>query len=82
MSKYPLVVEKSADGITLGMYFPDFPGTAILAYNLAGGMKQAKEMLASRLAGLEASGVQAPIPSQLIEIELLSEADQVIFIEP
>ncbi|MGG1658853.1 type II toxin-antitoxin system HicB family antitoxin [Brevibacillus sp. NRS-1366] len=77
---YPVVVEKAEDG-GLGMYFPDFPGTAIMARDLIDGMKRAKEMLAERLLDVEATGQEVPKPSEPNAIELLDADDRVIFIE-
>lgn len=77
---YPVVVEKAEDG-GLGMYFPDFPGTAILAPNLIDGIKQAKEMLANLTMEIEEKNLEVPEPSNPENIELLDERDRVIFIE-
>lgn len=77
---YPVVVEKAEDG-GLGMYFPDFPGTAILAPNLIDGIKQAKEMLANLTMEIEENNLEVPEPSNPENIELLDESDRIVFIE-
>jgi predicted RNase H-like HicB family nuclease len=77
---YPVVVEKAEDG-GIGMYFPDFPGTAILASDLIDGMKRAKEMLASRLLEVEEKGEEVPKPSDPTAIELNDPGDRVVFID-
>jgi predicted RNase H-like HicB family nuclease len=77
---YPIVAEKAADG-GIGMYFPDFPGTAILASDLIDGMKRAKEMLASRILELEEKEETVPTPSEPASIDLFDVNDRVIFIE-
>ncbi|MED0765522.1 type II toxin-antitoxin system HicB family antitoxin [Aneurinibacillus thermoaerophilus] len=77
---YPVVVEKAEDG-GLGMYFPDLPGTAILAPNLIDGIKQAKEMLANLILDMEEKGIEVPKPSEPENIELLDATDRIIFIE-
>lgn len=77
---YPVVVEKAEDG-GIGMYFPDFPGTAILASDLIDGMKKAKEVLASRLLEVEEKGEAAPNPSDPAAIELHDPNDRVVFID-
>ncbi|MED1642310.1 type II toxin-antitoxin system HicB family antitoxin [Brevibacillus agri] len=77
---YPIVVEKAEDG-GLGMYFPDFPGTAILAADLIDGIKRAKEMLANLILEHEERGAEIPQPSAPSAIELLDASDRVVFIE-
>jgi len=77
---YPIVVEKAEDG-GFGMYFPDFPGTAILSIDIADGIRRAKEMLSNLVLEKEEQGEQLPEPSAPENIELLDTSDRVIFIE-
>ncbi|MBE3554563.1 MAG: type II toxin-antitoxin system HicB family antitoxin [Thermicanus sp.] len=77
---YPVVVEKAEDG-GLGIYFPDFPGTAILAVDLIDGIKRAKEMLADIILDIEEKELEIPRPSDPETIELLDARDRIVFIE-
>ncbi|MFS1519668.1 type II toxin-antitoxin system HicB family antitoxin [Bacillus sp. SCS-151] len=77
---YPIVVEKAEDG-GLGMYFPDFLGTGILAKDLIDGIQKAKEMLSNLVIGLEEQGKGIPNPSDPASIDLLDESDRIVFIE-
>ncbi|MGG1598885.1 type II toxin-antitoxin system HicB family antitoxin [Paenibacillus naphthalenovorans] len=77
---YPVVVERAEDG-GLGMYFPDFPGTAIMAPDITTGLKQAKEVLVARLLELEDKNEAAPDPSAPDQIELLDSSDRIVFVE-
>ncbi|MGI6648079.1 MAG: type II toxin-antitoxin system HicB family antitoxin [Bacillota bacterium] len=77
---YPIVVEKAEDG-GIGMYFPDFPGTAILSTDLTDGIRRAKEMLANLALELEEQGRQLPTPSDPENIELLESSDRIVFVE-
>ncbi len=77
---YPAVVEKAEDG-GIGMYFPDFPGTAILATDIADGVRRAKEMLADLVLEREEQGQQLPAPSDPDKIELLDASDRIVFVD-
>jgi predicted RNase H-like HicB family nuclease len=77
---YPVVVEKAEDG-GIGMYFPDFPGTAILSINITDGMRRSKEMLADLVLEKEEQGQPLPAPSDLDKIELLDTSDRIVFVE-
>ncbi|MFB0840937.1 type II toxin-antitoxin system HicB family antitoxin [Paenibacillus oleatilyticus] len=77
---YPVVAEKAEDG-GIGMYFPDFPGTAILADDITDGVRRAKEMLVERLLELEERNETPPEPSQPASIELYNESDRIVFVE-
>lgn len=77
---YPVVVEQAEDG-GIGMYFPDFPGTAIIPEDLADGIWRAKELLAFRLLELEEKGETFPVPSLPDHIELEDATDRIIFID-
>lgn len=77
---FPIVAEKADDG-GFGMYFPDFPGTAILTDNLISGIKEAKEMLAFRITELEEQSIAIPVPSAPESIELFKASDRVVFID-
>ncbi|MED4599854.1 type II toxin-antitoxin system HicB family antitoxin [Paenibacillus validus] len=77
---YPVVVERAEDG-GLGLYFPDFPGTAIMTPDIASGLKQAKEMLVIRLLEIEEKNEAAPAPSDPDQIELLDSSDRIVFVE-
>lgn len=76
---YPVIYEKDLDG-NQGLYFPDFPGTAIIPSDLIDGIKRAKEMLAFRILELEENEADLPLPSEPNSIEL-TEDEQIIFIE-
>jgi predicted RNase H-like HicB family nuclease len=77
---YPVVVEKAEDG-GIGMYFPDFPGTAILGAGIADGVRQAKEMLADLVLEKEEQAQQLPMPSDPDKIELLDASDRIVFVD-
>jgi len=77
---YPIVVEKSDDG-GLGMYFPDFPGTAILSIDITDGIRKAKEMLVDLVLEKEEQGQPLPIPSAPENIALLDANDRIVFVE-
>jgi len=77
---YPLVVEKGEDG-GLGLYFPDFPGTAVLADDITTAIKQAKELLIARIIELEEQGLPLPAPSEAHDIEDLEPTDRVVFVD-
>ena len=77
---YPAVVEKAEDG-GIGMYFPDFPGTAILTVDIANGVRRAKEMLADLVLDKEDQGQRLPEPSSPENIELLDVNDRIVFID-
>ncbi|WP_166245309.1 type II toxin-antitoxin system HicB family antitoxin [Paenibacillus turpanensis] len=77
---YPVVVERAEDG-GLGMYFPDFPGTAILVPDITTGLKQTKELLVVRLLELEERNEVVPEPSAPDQIELLDATDRIVFVE-
>lgn len=77
---YPIVVEKSDDG-GLGMYFPDFPGTAILSIDIADGIRKAKEMLVDLVLEKEEQDQPLPIPSAPENIALLAANDRIVFVE-
>lgn len=77
---YPIVVEK-ADDEGLGMYFPDFPGTAILSLDITDGIRRAKEMLANLVIEKEEQALPLPIPSAPEDITLYDASDRIVFIE-
>lgn len=78
---FPAVVEKAEDG-GIGMYFPDFPGTAILAADISDGIRRAKEMLVNRLLELEEQDLPVPDPSDPTQIELSDPtSDRIVIIE-
>lgn len=77
---YPVVVEKAEDG-GIGMYFPDFPGTAILSVDMTDGIRRAKEMLVNLVLEREEQKQQLPKPSDPETIELLDPSDRIVFIE-
>ncbi|EKN67475.1 type II toxin-antitoxin system HicB family antitoxin [Schinkia azotoformans] len=69
---YPVVYEKDEVG-NQGMYFPDFPGTAIIPSDFLDGVKRAKEMLASRILELEENEQELPKPSDPASLELSTD---------
>lgn len=77
---YPIVVETTDNG-GLGMYFPDFAGTAILADNITEGIQEAKDMLAFRIIELEENEKSLPAPSNPADIALHADTDRIIFID-
>ncbi|MEW6172894.1 MAG: type II toxin-antitoxin system HicB family antitoxin [Bacillota bacterium] len=77
---YPVVVEKAEDS-GIGMYFPDFPGTAILSVDIADGIRRAKEMLVNLVSEKEEQGQQLPKPSDPENIELLDASDRIVFVD-
>lgn len=77
---YPVVVEQAEDG-GIGMYFPDFPGTAIIPKDLADGIWRSKELLAFRLLELEEKGEAFPVPSSPDRIEFEDPTDRIIFVD-
>ncbi|WP_088189024.1 type II toxin-antitoxin system HicB family antitoxin [Desulfosporosinus sp. FKA] len=77
---YPIVVEKAEDG-GLGMYFPDFPGTAILSLDIAEGIRKAKDMLVGLVLEKEEQGQSLPVPSVPENISLFDESDRIVFVE-
>ncbi len=77
---YPVVVEKAEDG-GVGMYFPDFPGTAVLGIDIADGVRRAREMLADLVLEKEEQGQQLPEPSSPENIELLDTTDRIVFVD-
>lgn len=77
---YPVIVEKADDG-GLGMYFPDFPGTAILSIDITDGIRKAKEMLVDLVLEKEEQDQPLPIPSSPEDITLLNTNDRIVFIE-
>ena len=79
-SIYPVVVEKADDG-GIGMYFPDFPGTAILSIDIIDGIRKAKEMLADLALEKEEQGQPLPTPSAPENITLLDVNDRIVFVE-
>ncbi|MCC3375730.1 type II toxin-antitoxin system HicB family antitoxin [Cohnella sp. REN36] len=77
---YPVVVERGEVG-GYGLYFPDFPGTAILHDDLTKAITEAKLMLAFRARELEESGQPLPKPSTPESIKLEGPSDRIVFIE-
>ncbi|PAD73685.1 type II toxin-antitoxin system HicB family antitoxin [Paenibacillus campinasensis] len=76
---YPVVIEQSDDGVSL--YFPDIPGTAVLAPNVVSGIKEAKMMLIDRLIEMEDKNLPIPEPSDLRDIELYNETDRIAIVD-
>ncbi|WP_433943348.1 type II toxin-antitoxin system HicB family antitoxin [Paenibacillus sp. SN-8-1] len=76
---YPVVVEKSDNGVAL--YFPDIAGTAVLAPDIQTAIKEAKNMLVDRILELEDSKQSIPQPSEIDNIELNDSSDRIVFVE-
>ncbi|AJK28056.1 type II toxin-antitoxin system HicB family antitoxin [Paenibacillus larvae] len=76
---YPVVIEKSGEDVAL--YFPDIPGTAIIAADTVSGIKEAKSMLIDRLIEMEDKNLDIPKPSEPEDIELNDESDRIVFVE-
>lgn len=77
---YPVVAEHGEDG-GYGLYFPDFPGTAILAPDIQTAVRDAKDMLVDLLLELEDNGKVPPDPSAPEKIQLEDPTDKIIFID-
>lgn len=77
---FPVVVEKSEDG-GVGLYFPDVPGTAVLAPDIQTAIHDAKSMLIDRIIEMEHDNAEIPVPSELDAIELNDPSDRIVFVE-
>lgn len=77
---FPIVVEQGEDG-GVGMYFPDFPGTAVLAENITEGVLRAKEVLVSRILEIEEKNASVPTASAPASIELEDPSDRIVFLD-
>ncbi|WP_095206069.1 type II toxin-antitoxin system HicB family antitoxin [Paenibacillus sp. O199] len=77
---YPAVVEKADDG-GVGLYFPDVPGTAVLAPDIQTAVKDAKNMLIDRILEMEQNNMAIPAPSDLDVIEMNDPSDRIVFVE-
>lgn len=77
---YPVVAEQAEDG-GYGLYFPDFPGSAILAPDIQTAVGDAKDMLVNLLLDLEEQGATPPPPSNPNQIELEDQNDKIVFID-
>ncbi|MGX4583386.1 type II toxin-antitoxin system HicB family antitoxin [Paenibacillus chitinolyticus] len=76
---YPVVIESADDGV--GLYFPDLPGTAIMAADTVTGIKNAKEMMIDRIIEMEDKGLPIPDPSNPENIELYSPTDRIVYLD-
>ncbi|MEK3950277.1 type II toxin-antitoxin system HicB family antitoxin [Paenibacillus sp. FSL H7-0703] len=76
---YPAVIEKADDGI--GLYFPDIPGTAVLAPDIPTAVVDAKNMLVDRILELEDNNMAIPSPSDPASIELNDASDRIVYVE-
>lgn len=76
---YPVVIEQSNDGVSL--YFPDVPGTAVLAPNVISGITEAKKMLIDRIIEMEDNNLDIPTPSEFENIELHSDTDRIAIVD-
>ncbi|WP_232229146.1 type II toxin-antitoxin system HicB family antitoxin [Paenibacillus zanthoxyli] len=77
---YPVVAEQGEDG-GYGLYFPDFPGTAILAPDIHTAVKDAKDMLINLLLEMEERGEVPPAPSTPAQIEFEDPSDKIVFVD-
>ncbi|OMF28427.1 hypothetical protein BK132_14615 [Paenibacillus sp. FSL H8-0259] len=77
---YPVVAEQGEDR-GFGLYFPDFPGTAILAPDIQTAVRDAKDTLVDLMLELEDKGETPPIPSDPDQINLEDPSDKIIFID-
>lgn len=77
---FPAVVEKADDG-GVGLYFPDVPGTAVLAPNIQTAVKDAKNMLIDCILEMEHNNMAIPVPSDPDDIELNDASDRIVFVE-
>ncbi|WP_068777545.1 type II toxin-antitoxin system HicB family antitoxin [Paenibacillus sp. FJAT-26967] len=76
---YPVVIETADDGVSL--YFPDLPGTAVMAADTVTGIKNAKEMMIDRIIEMEDKGLPIPDPSNPEDIELHSPTDRIVYLD-
>lgn len=84
---FPAVIEKSepnesdpsAEGV--GLYFPDVPGTAVLAPDAHTAVKEAKQMLIDILLDYENRNIDIPNASEPENIELYNKSDMIVFVE-
>ncbi|MDF2724972.1 MAG: HicB family protein [Paenibacillus sp.] len=76
---YPVVIEQTENNLSL--YFPDFPGTAVTAVELAEGIGRARELLATRIIELEEAGGALPTPTPPEDIELEESSDRIVFLD-
>ncbi|MFF2909747.1 type II toxin-antitoxin system HicB family antitoxin [Paenibacillus sp. NPDC057934] len=77
---YPVVAEQTENG-GYGLYFPDFPGTAIFAPDIQTAVGNAKDMLINLLLEIEEKGDTPPPPSAPDQIELEDQNDKIVFID-
>lgn len=77
---YPIVAEQGEDG-GIGMYFPDFPGSAVLADDIQTAIKDAKNMLINLMLEIEDKGDTPPTPSTPNKIALEDPSDKIVFID-
>ncbi len=71
-------VETQQDGV--GLYFPDIPGTAVMAPDIYTAIADAKNMLIGILLDTELN-LAIPEPSDIADIELNDPSDKIVFIE-
>ncbi|WP_322922570.1 type II toxin-antitoxin system HicB family antitoxin [Paenibacillus campi] len=64
----------------VGLYFPDIPGTAVLAPDMYTAIIDAKNMLIGILLDPELN-LAIPEPSDIADIELNDPSDKIVFIE-
>lgn len=77
---FPAVVEQSESG-GVGLYFPDIPGTAVLAPDIQTAIRDAKSMLIDRILEMEDNNMAIPSPSEPGDIELNDASDRIVFVE-
>lgn len=63
------------------MYFPDFPGSAVLADDIQTAIKDAKNMLINLMLEIEDKGDTPPTPSTPNKIALEDPSDKIVFID-
>lgn len=77
---YPAVVEKADDG-GFGLYFPDIPGTAVIAPDIPTAIVDAKNMLVDCILDFEYNNMAIPSPSDPDSIELNDASDRIVYVE-
>lgn len=65
---YPAILTQYKDNI--GITFPDLPGCVSNANTMEDAVKNAKEVLALHLFGMEEDGIEIPEPSSIKELKL------------
>ncbi|MGY3386830.1 putative RNase H-like HicB family nuclease [Paenibacillus polymyxa] len=77
---YPVVVETAEDN-GLGLYFVDFPGTAVIAPDFPTALRDAKMMLVDLILELLDQRKEIPVASEPDSIQLNDPSDRIVYVE-